>query len=119
MRVHPEEILLYYDPAMSISKKTLAYAKTISTNVNMVEYHKEHFTPTVWRQILKMLDLEPKQIVNKATPYYQNNLKGRQFEMDDWINILTHQPDLIRTPIAIKGDYTVLVDNPTDIYRLK
>jgi arsenate reductase len=119
MKVHSEEILLYYDPSMSIAKKTLAYAKSISQNVNMVEYHREHFTPTVWRQILGLLNMEPKQLVNKANPYYQLNLKGRHFETDDWINILTHQPDLIRAPIAIKGNFAVLVDNPTDIYRLK
>jgi arsenate reductase len=119
MKVHNREILFYYDPKMSVAKKALAYAKSISDNVNMVEYHKEHFTPTVWRQILQMLDLDPKQLVNKAKPYYQEKLRGRHFEMDDWINILTHQPDLIRAPIAIKGDSAVLVENPTDVYRLK
>ena len=119
MRVHDEEILLYYHATESVSKKTLAYAYSISENVNAVEYEKESFTPTIWRQILGMLDIEPKQIVNKANPYYQDNLRGRQFETDDWINILTHQPDLIRAPIAIKGNNAILVDNPTDIYRLK
>jgi len=39
--------------------------------------------------------------------------------MDDWINILTHHPDLIRGTIAIRGDRAVFVDNPTDVLRLK
>ncbi len=118
MKIHEEEILLYYDPTMSVAKKALAYARSISSSVNAMEYHKVPFTPTVWRQILEMLKLEPKAIVNKSNPYYQKHLKGRSFSLDDWINILTHNPDLIRAPIAIKGDHAVLVDNPTDIYRL-
>lgn len=118
MRIHQNEILLYYDPSMSVAKKTLAYAQSI-TKVNAVEYHREHFTPTIWRQILGMLKLDPKQLVNKSKPYYQENLRGKNFEIDDWINILTHMPDLIRAPIAIKGNMAIMVDNPTDIYRLK
>lgn len=119
MRVHQNEILMYCDPNMSITKKAIAYANSISPKVNMVEYKRNHFTPTIWRQILGMLDMEPKQLVNKANEYYQTNLRGRNFNQDDWINILTHQPDLIRTPIAIKGNMAVFVDNPMDVYRLK
>lgn len=119
MKVHHEEILIYYDPKMSIAKKAIAYANSISSKVNQVEYHKEKFTPTIWRQILKMLAIEPKLLVNKANDYYQSNLRGKNFSNDDWINILTHQPDLIRAPIAIKGDKAVFVVNPTDIYKLK
>lgn len=104
---------------MSVAKKALAYARSISDKINMVEYHQTAFTPTCWRQVLQMLNMEPKQLVNKAAPYYQQNLRGRHFETDDWINILIHHPDLIRSPIAIKGGLAVLVDNPTDIYRLK
>ena len=119
MKVHQNEILLYYDPASSVSKKTLAYASSISKSINMVDCGKERFTPTVWRQILNMLSMEPKQIVNKAASYYQSNLRGRNFSQDDWINILAHHPDLIRSPIAIRGNRAVLVDNPTDVLRLK
>jgi len=119
MKVHPNEILLYFDPGRSVSKKTLAYASSISNSINMVEYGMEQFTPTSWRQILGMLDMEPKQLVNKAKPYYQKNIRGRNFSMDDWINILTHHPDLIRGTIAIRGDRAVFVDNPTDVLRLK
>jgi len=119
MKVHQNEILLYFDPASSVSKKTLAYASSVSSSINMVDYSKEQFTPTIWRQILHMLSMEPKQMVNKANPYYQEKLKGRNFSEDDWINILSRHPDLIRSPIAIRGDKAVFVDNPTDVLRLK
>ncbi|MEZ5022767.1 MAG: hypothetical protein R2728_05795 [Chitinophagales bacterium] len=119
MKVHPNEILIYYDPNMSVAKKAIAYANSISSKVNMIEYHKEHFTPTIWRQILDMLQLEPKQLVNKAHEYYQENLRGNNYGIDDWINILTHRPDIIRAPIVIKGNTAIFVVNPTDIYRLK
>ena len=118
MRIHQNELMLYFDPTRSVSKKTLAYASSISSSINMVEYGKEHFTPTCWRQILQMLDMEPKQIVNKANSYYQEHLRGRNFSKDDWINILTHHPDLIRGTIAIRGNRAVFIDNPTDVLRL-
>ena len=119
MKVHQQEILLYFDPSSSVSKKTLAYASSLTGSINAVEYDKESFTPTIWRQILDLLHMEPKQLVNKAKPYYQEHLKGKNFSEDDWINILSHRPDLIRSPIAIRGDKAIFVDNPTDVLRLK
>lgn len=119
MRIHDQEILFYHDPDMEISRKALAYAKTITTSVKEINYLKDRFTPTVWRQILGMLQLEPKQLMNKSLPYYQENLRGRNFEMDDWINVLTHQPGLLRGPIAIKGNQAVFISSPSHIFRLR
>ena len=118
MKRPENEILVYYDRNSSRAKKVLAYARTLSNHISEVEYHKTRFTPTMWRQLLQSLSLEPKALLNKAHPYYQDNVRGRDFDEEGWLNVLIRNPDLIRAPIVVKGSRAILCNNPTDILAL-
>ncbi len=118
MRTPNNEILVYYDPNSTTARKVLALARTMAPNVNEVEYHKTKFTGKMWRSLLTSLDLHPKKLLNKAHPYYQENIRGRDFDDEGWLRILIHNPDLIKAPIAIKGNNAVLCDNPSEIFKL-
>jgi len=119
MRTAPNQILVYYNPEHSIAKQVLAYARSITNHVNEVEYHKTKFSTTIWRQILDMLgEYEPKRILNKAHPFYREHLQGRDFNREDILNIIIRNPDIIRSPIAIRGKSAVFCESPTDVLRL-
>ena len=112
------EIHLYYKSNCSKSKKVLAYAKSISNNVNTTNISKTKSTGTIWQNILSKLSMSPKQLLDKSKPYYQENIRGRDFEDRDWTYLLMNNPELLRSPIAIKGNKAMILDNPTDIYRI-
>ena len=118
MKTNPREILVYYNPESSSDKKTVAFAKTISQHVKTFSFSKNPSTNTSWHMILKYLDMDAKQLLNKAHPDYQKNIRGRDFNGVGWLNILQNNPHLIKAPIAIKGNKAVLCTNPTDIYKL-
>lgn len=118
MKTKENEILVYYNAKSSRGKKVLALARTVAPNVKEVEYHHTPFTPTTWRRVLDMLELRPKDLLNRSDPYYQTNIRGRDFDDEGWLNILIRNPDLLRAPIAIKGKRAILCSNPTDIYQL-
>lgn len=116
--VSESEILLYLKSDCSKSKKVLAYAKSLSNNVNTVNLSKTKGTGTIWQSIMSKLDVSPKQLLDKSKPFYQENIRGRDFEDRDWTFLLMNNPELLRSPIAIKGDKAMILDNPTDIYKL-
>lgn len=118
MKVHENEIVLYYNPESSSDRKTLAYAKSITPNVRSQAYNSGPATTTMLRQIIERLDMHPKQMLNKAHPYYQQNIRGSEFDDEDWLNVLVRNPQLFRAPIAIKGKRAVFCESPTDVYRL-
>ncbi len=118
MKAQDNEILVYYNPASNRDKQVVAFAHSVAPNVREIAYKNTRFTQVIWRQILDKLELRPKDLMNRADPYYQDNIRGRDFNRDSWINILMNNPDLIKAPIVIKGDKAVLCDNPTDIYQL-
>ena len=119
MNTHRREITIYYNSESSTDKKTLAFAKTISKAIKSYDHSKHETTSTMWRMILEKLDRSPKLLLNKAHPYYQSNIRGREFDDEDWINILQKNPNLIKAPIAISGNRAVVIDTPTDIYKLE
>lgn len=118
MRVHENEILLYYNPESSSDRKTLAYAKSITPHVRSHAYNSTPATTTMLRQIIDRLEMHPKQMLNKSHPYYQEHIRGREFDDEDWLNVLLRNPQLFRAPIAIKGKRAVFCDSPMDVYKL-
>jgi arsenate reductase len=113
-----QEIQLYIKLNCSKSKKTIAYAKSHSNNVNTIDLSKTKGTGTIWENILTKLEKSPKELLDKSQPYYQENIKGRDFEKRDWIYLLMNNPDLVKSPIAIRGNRAILIDTPTDIYKI-
>ena len=47
-----------------------------------------------------------------------NARTSEDFIDEDWLNVVINNPDLIRSPIAIKGNRALFLDNPSDILRI-
>lgn len=119
VRTHTNEIMVYYDQGHSRSKKVLAMARTVSPHVREVELSKSPLTSTLMRDLLKKLDLRPKDLLDRSSRYYQENIRGRDFNAEGWLHILIKNPDLIKAPIAVRGGRAVLCENANDLLRLQ
>jgi arsenate reductase len=40
------------------------------------------------------------------------------FSTDDWAPLLQHPLEIMKQPIALRGDMTILVETPTDILKI-
>ena len=118
MKTHHREIMIYYNPDSSADRKTVAHARGLTPHIKSYSFDRAPSTRTSWQQILQSLDLHPKEILNKAHPYYQAHIRGREFDNESWLKVLRYNPELIKAPIAIRGRRAILCKNPTDIYKL-
>ena len=118
MRLHPNELYIYFDPDTNTGKQTRAYAYSITKHVNESAFNKVRFTTTMWREMLELLNLRAKDLMNRAHPDYQLKLAGNNYNDEDWLNILTRYPYLIKAPIAMKNKKAVLCTKPTEILKL-
>lgn len=118
MKTYGNEVKILHNPQSSPAKKTIAHARSTGSKVQTYEYGKSRSTTTIWQQILKNLDIHPKDLLNKAHPYYQANIKGKEFDTHGWLNILQNNPELIKHPIAMKGNKAIVCATPTDVYKL-
>ena len=118
MRTNQREIMIYYNPESNSDRKTVAHAQGMSPHIKTYAHSKSPSTSTSWQMILKYLDVHPKDLLNKAHPYYQKNIRGKEFNEEDWVTVISNNPDLIKAPIAVRGRRAVICNNPTDIYKL-
>ncbi len=118
LKTHQDEIMIYCDPESSVGKKVLAYAKGNAPHIKEINYFKNPLSPSMMRALLKQLDLRPKDLLNRAHPYYQENIRGRDFNAEGWLNILIRNPQLIKAPIAVRGQKAILCDNPVNVLQL-
>ena len=118
MKLHPNELYLYYDPKTGIGKQTLAYAKSITRHVQDVDWNHTKLSNTVWKEILGFLKMQPKDVMDKASDYYQEHIQGHEIAMTGLLEILCHTPELLRGPIAIKGKKAIVVKTPTDVLKV-
>ena len=118
MKTNRRELLIYYNPESSAHRRTVAYAQTVSRYVRAYSFDQAPSTDTSWQQILYALDIPPKNLLNKAHPYYQAHIRGREFDEESWIKVIQNNPDILRAPIAIRGKKAILCQNATDILKL-
>ncbi|HHJ49700.1 MAG TPA: glutaredoxin [Phaeodactylibacter sp.] len=119
MRTHEREILIYYNPRASAHKKVIALAKGMGVPVRTFTFEQAPSTSTSWQQIIAALDIHPKQLLNKADPYYQEHIRGCDFSEECWIKVIQNNPELIKAPIALRGNKAILCEQATDIYKLQ
>lgn len=118
MKTHQREILIYYNPESSNDKKTVAHAQGLVPYVRAYSYNQAPSNGTSWQQIIHSLNMHPKDLMNKAHPYYQENIRGREFNEEDWLNVIRYNTGMLKAPIAIRGNKAVLCTSATDIYQL-
>jgi arsenate reductase len=109
---------LLCDPTTSTSKQTKAIAKSITRNINQVDALHEKLGPTYWKEVVNMLAVHPKKLLDKSHPDYQLKVKGNTYTMDGWLNVLMHNPQFLKAPIAIFNGNAILCERPTDILKL-
>lgn len=120
IQFHPNELLLiYHDRSSSTNKQTRAYAKSVSNNINETNLNTVRFTTTLWKEIINMLGLRPKDLLDRSNPEYQAKVRGNTFTMEGWLEVLVNNPHLLKAPIAIFHHKAVLCRKPTDILTLQ
>ena len=118
MQFHPNEIFLLYNPETSTGRQTRAIARTINTHVNELNVIREKLGPTYWKEVVDLVGLEPKELMDRAHADYQAKCAGNSFTMNGYLDVLMHNPHLLKAPIAIYNGRAVLCQTPTDIFKL-
>ena len=88
MHYDKNDLILLYNEENAKDRKTLAYAHTITSQINRQEVNSVRVSETLFGLMIKELDVDAKNIVNKADPYYQQNYKGRDLSANDWHFVL-------------------------------
>ena len=112
------QITLYYNSKSKRAKQAIAYAHTEGLPIRQIDILKTPLTGTQIAELSDRLGILVKDLVNQDHPAYTAKFEPGEFSSHDWIKMIQNNPEIMKQPIAIRGDTTILIETPTDILRL-
>ena len=112
------QITLFYSSKSSRAKQTLAYAKAEGLPIQEIDILKTKLTGTQIVELADRLHINVKDLVNQEHSSYKSHFEHHNFSDRDWIKMIQHNPEIMKQPIALRGDITILVETPTDIIKI-
>ena len=112
------QITLLYNSKSSRAKQTLAYAKAEGLPIQEVDILKTPLTGTLIAELADRLGIEVKDLVNQNHPAYTSKFELSDLSSEDWIKMIKHNPEIMKQPIALRGNMTILVETPSDIIKI-
>ena len=112
------QITFYYSSKSKRAKQALAYAQTEGLPIQKIDILKTPLTGTQIAELSDRLGILVKDLVNQDHPSFKTKFEPMELSTNDWIKLIQHHPDILKQPIALRGDLTILVETPTDIIKI-
>lgn len=111
--------LIYHNPRCSKSRQTLELLKQQGVEPQIVEYLKETPNAEELEAILKMLEMEPRELMRrKETEYKELGLDNPDLDRKTLIQAMVEHPKLIERPIVINQDRAAIGRPPESVLEI-
>ncbi len=108
-------VTLYHNPRCSKSRQALALLKEKNVEVRIVEYLKTPPTAKQLDHILKLLHLEPRELMRtNEREFRASKLDDPSLSRDTLIEAMTAHPVLMQRPIVVVDDRRAAVGRPPE-----
>ena len=111
-------IKIYHNSRCRKSRAGLLHLKEKTNDFEIVDYLKTGITQEELKQIFKMLDKKPEEMIRKQEKIYKEIYKKKSFSDEEWIKIISENPKLLNRPIVLKGKKAVWGDPAKNIDTL-
>ncbi len=112
------QITLFYNSRSQRGKQTLAYAKTHGLPLERIDILRTPLTGTQITELANRLGIRIEEMVNQEHYKYRRKFTAQCFTPEDWITVIQNHPEIMKQPIALRGNRTIFVKTPTDIIQI-
>lgn len=96
------KVTIYHNPKCSKSRQTLQLLTDRGIQPEVIEYLKTPPSKTRLKEILKLLDMEPRDLMRKKEAVYKEaGLDNQQLSKDQLIEKMVSYPAVIERPIVV------------------
>lgn len=112
-------ITIYHNPKCSKSRETLALLEGKGFELRVIEYLKTPPSRTELERILRLLHLEPRELMRKQEPEYRAlGLDHKALTRAQLIEAMVENPRLIERPIVLANGKAALGRPPTRVLEI-
>lgn len=110
-------IKLFYNSKAINDNEAKVYFSSSDKKILAIDTAKEEITPTQWSQLLEGLAKEPLDLIDKnhASLKKMDVILDGSFSMEDWLKIITNNPEIIIGVIALIGEKYLYFKTPKAI----
>jgi arsenate reductase len=107
---------IYHNPRCSKSRQGLAILNESGLTFETIEYLKTPINKAELNEIIKLLGIEPIDLVRKNEAVWKENYKGKELTNQEIIEAMLKNPSLIERPIVIHNNKAV-IGRPPEIIK--
>jgi len=107
-----KKIKIFHNNRCSKSRQALALVKSLTNEVEVVDYMNNTVSKDVLAQALKDLEMSPSELLRKGESDYKQHVKGRDLSDDQIIDLMLSYPKLIERPIVMNNGKAIVARPP-------
>ena len=111
-------IKIYHNTRCRKSRAGLEYLNKKVKDFEIVEYLKQTLTESELKNLVKLLNKKPFELVRTQEEIYKKNFKTKDISDNEWVKILAENPKLLQRPIVVNGNKAVLAQPPEEINKI-
>ena len=106
---------IYHNPQCSKSRQTLELLKSKLISPEVILYLKNTPSKKEIQAILKLLQMEPREILRKKEPEYkEQNLDDQTLNDDEILDAIIATPKLLERPIVVIDNSKAVIARPPE-----
>ena len=111
-----KKAIIYHNPRCSKSRTTLALLEENGEEFDVVNYLDTPPSKDTLQQVLKMLNLSPRELMRKGeAEYKENNLADESLTDEQLVDAMLAHPKLIERPIVVKNGKAAIGRPPESV----
>lgn len=112
-------VVIYHNPKCTKSRQTLALLEARGITLKIVDYLKTPPTKTELERILKLLKMEPRELMRRKEPEYEHaKLDNPKLTRAALIQALRDHPKLIERPIVLANGKAAIGRPPENVLKI-
>ena len=111
-------IKIYHNPRCRKSREGLAILENSNKKFEIVRYLDNIPSEETLKNIIKLLDIQPIQLIRKTEPIWKEHFKGKELSDNEIIKAMLANPKLIERPIVISNNKAVIGRPPENIINI-
>ena len=107
-------IKIYHNPRCTKSRQGVAVLENAKVPFETIKYLETPLNENELKDILKLLNITPIELVRKTEKIWKENYKGKELSEAAIVKAMIDNPKLIERPIVVKENKAV-IGRPTEL----
>lgn len=113
------DVVIYHNPRCTKSRETLKLLQSRGIEPTVIEYLKTPPSQAELKNLLRMLNMEPRDLMRKQEPEYREaNLDDPGLTHETLLRAMIQRPKLIERPIVVAGGKAAIGRPPENVLKI-